>query len=50
MVFIHCIKKEGRMYVMKIEAMIDWFNSTLGPYETPRRLIKIEKIVEREDL
>ena len=33
----------------EIQAMIDWFNSTLRPYETPRRLIKIEKIVERED-
>lgn len=29
--------------------MIDWFNSTLRPYETPRRLIKIEQIIERED-
>ena len=34
----------------EVESMINWFNSTLRPYETPRRLIKIEKIVEREDL
>lgn len=28
----------------EVKAMIDWFNSTLRPYESPRKLVKIESI------
>lgn len=28
----------------EVKAMIEWFNSTLRPYETPRRFVRIESI------
>lgn len=35
----------------EIKAMIAWFNSTLRPYESPRRFVKIESIGdEKEDI
>ncbi|MCI8999673.1 MAG: hypothetical protein HFJ26_01750 [Clostridia bacterium] len=28
----------------EVKAMIDWFNNTLRPYETPRKFVRIESI------
>lgn len=38
--------KNSKTAEKEVIEMINWFNSTLRPYELPRRLVKIESIEE----
>lgn len=41
--------KSAKTAEQEVKAMINWFNSTLRPYESPRRLVRIESI-QKEDI
>lgn len=38
--------KSSKTAEKEVKDMLNWFNSTLRPYETPRRLVKIKSIGE----
>lgn len=40
--------RNSRTAEKEIIEMINWFNSTLKPFELPRRLVKIESIEKRD--